>query len=149
MRELSRRSIDITSSVVSARERLSDARAERKALLAQLANAVTLNETESIRERLEIVSREIATARRQLSRVNNRANFADVYVTLAARGEVDEGAWTPADAFRDALRVLEVIAGVALIAAAVALPIGLLWLLIWLARRGIARRGRERALDMA
>lgn len=152
MRELSRRSVDITSSVVSARERLTDARAERKALLTQLASAVTVNETESIRARLEIVSREIAAARRRLSRVNNQANFADVFVTLAARGaadEDDEGAWTPADAFRDALRVLEVAAGVAVIAAAVILPLALIWLLAWLARRGITRRRRERALDMA
>ena len=152
VRELSRRSVDITSSVVSARERLTDARAERKALLTQLASAVTVNETESIRARLEIVSREIAAARRRLSRVTNQANFADVFVTLAARGAADEddgGAWTPADAFRDALRVLEVAAGVALIAAAVLLPIALIWLLAWLARRGITRRRRERALDMA
>jgi hypothetical protein len=98
------------------------------------------------------VAREIAAARRRLARVNNQANFADVFVTLAPRGagdEVDEGAWTPADAWRDALRVLEVAAGVAVIAAAVLLPLALLWLLIWLARRGLTRRGRERALDMA
>jgi hypothetical protein len=61
----------------------------------------------------------------------------------------DSGAWTPADAFDDALRVLEVAAGVALIAAAVLLPVALIWLLAWLARRGISRRRRERALDMA
>jgi len=151
VRELSRRTVDITSNVVSARERLGDARAERKALLEQLANAVTVNETESIRERLEIVSREISRARRSLSRVNNRANFADVSVGLVASrgGDDDEGAWTPRDAFDDALRVLEVAAGVALIAAAVLLPLALIWLLAWLARRGVTRRRRERALDMA
>jgi Domain of unknown function (DUF4349) len=152
VRELSRRSVDITSSVVSARDRLSEARAERKALLAQLASATTVNETESIRARLDIVSREIAAARRRLARVNNQANFADVSVTLAARGaadEADEGAWTPADAFDDALRVLEVAAGIALLAAAVLLPFALIWLLAWLARRAIVRRRRERALDMA
>jgi hypothetical protein len=150
VRELSRRSVDITSNVVSARERLSDARAERKALLEQLADADTVNETESIRARLKIVSREISRARRALSRVNNRANFADVFVALvASRGGDDEGAWTPGDAFDDALRVLEVAVGVALIAAAVLLPLALIWLLAWLARRGITRRRRERALDMA
>ena len=152
VRELSRRSVDITSSVVSARDRLRDARAERKALLAQLATATTVNETESIRERLDIVAREFSSARRRLARVNNRANFADLWVTLAVRGAAeadDEGAWTPADAWRDALRVLEVAAGVLLIAASVLLPLALLWLVIWLARRGLARRGRERALDMA
>jgi hypothetical protein len=149
VRELSRRSVDITSNVVSARERLSDARAERKALLAQLADAVTVNETESIRARLKIVSHEISGARRALRRVNNRADFADVSVAVVASRGGDEGAWTPGDAFDDALRVLEVAAGVALIALAVLLPLGLVWLLAWLARRGITRRRRERALDMA
>jgi hypothetical protein len=150
VRELSRRSVDITSNVVSARERLSDARAERKSLLVQLANAVTVNETASIRARLGIVSREIAAARRALRRVNNEANFANVSVALVPRaGSGDQGAWTPGDAFDDALRVLEVVAGVALIAAAVLLPFALIWLLAWLGRRALLRRRRERALDMA
>jgi uncharacterized protein DUF4349 len=150
VRELQRRSVDITSNVVSARERLSDARAERKSLLEQLANAVTVNETESIRARLEIVSREIASARRSLRRVNNQANFADVSVQLVPRsGDVDEGAWTPGDALDDAMRVLEVGAGVLVIASAVLLPFALIWLLAWLGRRTMVRRRRERALDMA
>jgi hypothetical protein len=150
VRELSRRSVDITANVVSARERLADARAERKSLLEQLANAVTVNETESIRARLEIVSREIARARRALSRVNNEANFANVTVQLVPRSaDVDEGAWTPGDAFDDATRVLEVAAGVLVIASAVLLPIALVWLLAWLSRRAVVRRRRERALDMA
>jgi hypothetical protein len=150
VRELSRRSVDITANVVSARERLSDARAERKSLLIQLANAVTVNETESIRSRLEIVSREIAAARRTLRRVTNEANFANVSVALVPRaGSGDEGAWTPGDAFDDALRVLEVVAGVVVIAAAVLLPFALIWLLAWLGRRALIRRRRERALDMA
>jgi uncharacterized protein DUF4349 len=153
VRELSRSADDITGVVVSARDRLGDARAERKSLLTQLASATTVNETESIRARLEIVSREIAAARNSLHRANNRANFADVGVTLVTtRGGSDDdegGAWTPGDAWHDALRVLEVIAGIALIAAAIALPLLLLWLFGWLGRRGITRRRRERALDMA
>jgi hypothetical protein len=150
VRELSRNSQDITGAYVSARTRLADARAERKSLLKQLANATTLNETESIRARLRDVSREIAAARNSLKRVSNRANYADVSVTLVAtRSAATGGAWTPADAFHDALRVLEVIAGVLLIAAAVALPLVIAWLLGWLARRGYTRRRRERALDMA
>jgi hypothetical protein len=150
VRGLSRNSQDITGAYVSARSRLADARAERKSLLKQLANATTLNETESIRARLRDVSREIALARSSLKRVSNRANFADMSVTLvASRSAATGGAWTPADAFHDALRVLEVIAGVLLIAAAVALPLVIAWLLGWLARRGYTRRRRERALDMA
>jgi hypothetical protein len=151
VRELSRRSVDITANVVSARERLSDARAERKSLLVQLANAVTVNETESIRARLEIVSREISTARRALRRVNNEANFANLSVAVVPRagGDDEQGAWTPGDAFDDALRVLEVAAGVAVIAAAVLLPLALIWLLAWLGHRAVVRRRRDRALDMA
>jgi Domain of unknown function (DUF4349) len=151
VRELSRRTVDITANVVSARDRLRDARAERKALLEQLAVATTVNETESIRARLDIVAREISAARRRLANVNNEANFANVSVTLVPRagGEDDGSAWTPGDAFDDALRVLEVAAGVAVIAAAVLLPLGLVWLLGWLGRRAVVRRRRERALDMA
>jgi hypothetical protein len=150
VRGLSRNSQDITGAYVSARTRLSDARAERKSLLKQLANATTLNETESIRARLRDVSREISIAQNSLKRVSNRANYADVAVTVvASHSAATGGAWTPADAFHDALRVLEVIAGVLLIAAAVALPLAIAWLLGWLARRGYTRRRRERALDMA
>jgi hypothetical protein len=151
VRGLARNTEDITNQVVSARDRLRDARAERTGLLRQLANATTINETDSIKARLRIVAREIAAARNALRRVNNRANFADVAVTLAtARGASGTGGtWTPGDAFGDAVRVLEVIAGVAVIALAVALPLLVVWLLGWLARRGVARRRRERALDMA
>jgi uncharacterized protein DUF4349 len=153
VRDLSRSSEDITRAVVSARDRLRDAKAEREALLKQLANATTLNETESIRARLDIVSQEIAAARNALSRVNNRANFANVSVSLVttsgAEGDDEGGAWTPGDAWHDALRLLEVIAGVLVIAAAIAVPLLVAWLLGWLGRRGFTRRRRERALDMA
>ena len=151
VRELSRESLDITSQSVSARERLGDARAERRSLLRQLAAATTLNETESLRARLRIVSREIASARSAVRRVDNRARFADVGVTLTAtRGAAEPGgAWTPRDALDDALRVLEVTAGVALVAAAVLLPFALAGALAALTRRGLHRRRRERALDMA
>jgi uncharacterized protein DUF4349 len=153
VRELSRTADDITGAVVSARDRLRDARAERESLLDQLAKATTVNETESIRARLDIVAQEIATYRTQLRRVTNRADFANVDVTLVTRGGGDNGedggAWTPGDAWHDALRVLEVIAGVAVIAAAIAVPLLVAWLLGWAARRGVTRRRRERALDMA
>ncbi|HET8758917.1 MAG TPA: DUF4349 domain-containing protein [Solirubrobacteraceae bacterium] len=152
VRDLSRSSEDITRAVVSARDRLRDAKAERKALLEQLASATTVNETESIRARLDIVARQIAAARNALSRVNNRADFADVSVSLVTTSGAEDGeggAWTPGDAWHDALRLLEVIAGVLVIAAAIAVPLLVAWLLGWLGRRGYTRRRRERALDMA
>ncbi len=149
VRDLSRNSVDITSNVVSARDRLTEARTERESLLRQLAQADTVNETESIRARLDIVAREIAAAEGSLRRVRNRANFANLRVELVPAGGVDEGAWTPGDAFDDGLRVLEVAAGVAVIAAAVLLPLLAIWLLAWLAHRVVVRRRRERSLDLA
>jgi hypothetical protein len=150
VRDLSRSSLDITATVVSARERLTDARTERVSLLRQLASAATVNETESIRARLRIVSREIAAAENGLRRARNRANFANVAVAVVPAGvQTDEGAWTPGDAFDDALGVLEVAAGVAVMTVALALPLVALWLLAWLAWRSVTRRRRERSLDLA
>ena len=60
-----------------------------------------------------------------------------------------EGRWTPGDAVGDALRVLEVIAGVLVIALAVLVPVGLIALLGGLAGRIVVRHRRERALDIA
>ncbi|HZB77606.1 MAG TPA: DUF4349 domain-containing protein [Solirubrobacteraceae bacterium] len=155
VRDRSQRMEDITARSVSARERLQDARAERRALLRQLEEATTLQAAAAIRARLRDVAAEISTAEAAVRRVNNRAAFATVTVTLVAdagagpAGEEDDGVWSPGDAADDALRVLEVIAGVALIALAVLIPLALIVLPVWLAARWGARRGRERALDAA
>jgi hypothetical protein len=153
VRERAQRSQDITAETVSARSRLEDAKTERKSLLEQLADADTVQETASIRARLDLVSREIERARADVRRVNNRAAFSTVQVELvadrsaAAPGTEDDGSWTPGDAANDAVRVLEVIAGVALIALAIAIPVALLVLLAALALRFTRRRQREHALD--
>ena len=146
---------DITGAVVSVRERLKDARTERRSLLRQLAAATTPNQTSSIRTRLRLVSGQIAAAKRDLSRVQTRATRSTIAVTLLAdrRSSGDDGdddgasGWTPGDAFDDAVRILEVTAGVLLVAVALLLPLGLVGLLVWLAARQAAQRRRERALD--
>jgi uncharacterized protein DUF4349 len=154
VRERAQRSQDITAQSVSARSRLKDAKTERQSLLKQLADAVTVQQTESIRARLRLVSAEIERARADVRRVNNRAAFSTVAVTLVADRsagapgtEEDDGSWTPGDAAHDAVRVLEVIAGIALIAAAIAIPLALLGLLAALMLRYTRRRRREHALD--
>jgi hypothetical protein len=151
VRERSDRSQDITAQAVSARSRLKDARTERKSLLRQLADAVTLTQVESIRARLRIVAREIEQARAGVRRVNNRAAFATIALELVADNSAVPGSgdddWTPGDAAQDALRVLEVAAGVALIVLAVALPLALLGAAGGLATRWTRRRRREHALD--
>jgi hypothetical protein len=152
VRERSQAAQDITAQAVSARARLQEARRERQSLLRQLGRAVTINETESIKARLRLVNRRIEAARASVRRVSNRANFANVSVELVA----DEGAaaapgdkWTPGDAFDDAVRVLEVAAGILVIALALLLPLGLVGGLGWLGGRIAVRRRRERALDVA
>jgi hypothetical protein len=154
VRERAQRAQDITAQSVSARSRLKDAKTERQSLLKQLADATTVPETESIRARLRLVSAEIERARAEVRRVNNRAAFSTVAVTLVADrsaaapgAEEDDGSWTPGDAAHDALRVLEVIAGVALIAAAIAVPLALVGLLAATGLRFTRRRRREHALD--
>jgi hypothetical protein len=142
---------DITAEGVSARGRLTELRKEREGLLRALARATTLNETESIKARLRTVNASIASARSALRRVNNRAAFANVSVTLVAdrsAGAAGGGdTWTPGDALHDAGRVLEVAAGIALIAFAILLPLGVLAGLGALASRAATRRRRDRALD--
>jgi hypothetical protein len=154
VRERADRSQDITAEAVSARKQLTDARAERASLLRQLEAAVTPTETEAIRARLTIVSREIEAAKAGVRRIQNRANFSTVRVTLLADASAvppsdsdDDGGWSPADAAHDALRVLEVTAGVLLIGLAVLGPLAVLALLVAGSARWTTRRRRERALD--
>jgi Domain of unknown function (DUF4349) len=152
VRERSQAARDITAQAVSAADRLQEARRERQSLLRQLARAVSLNETESIKARLALVNRRIAAARAAVRRVSNRASFANVSVNLvsdAGSAAGPSGSWTPGDAFRDAVRVLEVAAGVFLIALALLIPLALVALLGWLGSRAVVRRRRERALDLA
>ncbi len=142
---------DITAAVVSVESRLKDARTERRSLLKQLATATTTNQTTSIRERLRLVSGQIAAAKRDLRRQKARASYSTIAVSLVADKQAgaaapDDG-WTPGDALGTAARVLEVSAAVLLVAGAVALPLGLIALLVWFAARLATHRRRERALD--
>ncbi len=154
VRERTQGSQDITGAVVSVQERLKDARTERRSLLRQLAAATTPNQTTSIRERLRLVSGQIAAAKRDLRNVKRRASFSTIAVQLladrranASDDEDDSAGWTPGDALDDAVRILEVSAGVLLVAGALLLPVGLVALLAGLAMRQASQRRRERALD--
>ena len=154
VRERTQSAQDITAAVVSVEERLKDARTERRSLLRQLAKAVTPNQTASIRGRLRLVSGQIAAAKRDLRRVKTRASYSTIAVQLladrrsgASATDDEEAGWTPGEALHDAGQILEFSAGVLLVAGALALPLGLVALLVWLAMRQAAQRRRERALD--
>jgi hypothetical protein len=141
---------DITSSFVSTASRLSDARAERRALLRALGRATTANEIASLRARLRLNASEIALYKGELNALRRRANLASVDVTVSGRGHAPSagaGAWTPRDALHDAVRVLEIGAGAIVVGAAALAPIALLAALAALAARSLRRRRREQALD--
>lgn len=141
---------DITAAFTSTQERLTDARAERKGLLKALGNASTQAQIESLRSRLSIVRGQIASAKAQLSTLQRRASLSTVSVTVRGDGKPKaEGGWSIADAGDDALRALEVIAGVALVAIAVALPLALLGMAILFGAHLARARRRENALDAA
>ena len=143
---------DITGSFTSVQDRLADARAERRGLLRALARATTQAQIDSLRARLRDARSTIARLNGDLQALRRRADLSTVTLSItgvADKGGATGGHWSPGDAAGDALRVLEVVAGVALVALAIALPLGLLGVAIALAARLLRRRGRERALDPA
>jgi hypothetical protein len=95
---------------------------------------------------------------RDVANLNREVSYATVSLEIqgtrkpgAGSGPATAGEdhWTPGDAIKDAGRVLEVIAGVLVIALAILLPIGLIVVVIALLSRVFVRRARERALEMA
>jgi hypothetical protein len=143
---------DITGAYDSASGRLAEARAERRGLLRALAKATTAEQVNSLRARIADNRRDLQRYQRDFNAVRNRANLATVAVdvTGAARKQAaapSDGPWTPGDAAHDALRVLEVSAGVALIALAVLFPLGLVGAAGGFAAVALRRRRREAALS--
>jgi Domain of unknown function (DUF4349) len=140
-------STDITGSFVSVEARLRDARAERRALLRALAKATTTQEIDAIKLRLRDNRSQNALLKGELNALRRRADLARVDVTVAGNGHTSTGGgWTPKDAAHDALRVLEVAAGVLLIGLAAGVPPALLLAAAGLGARAARRRRREAAL---
>lgn len=132
---------DVTASYVSARDQLEDARDVRRALLKALERADSEGERSAIRARLRDARTQIAAAEAEVRRVRARTDRATVAVTV--RSTAESGAWMPADAFDDAVRILEVLAGVALVLLAILAPLGILVV----AGIGAARLARRRRRD--
>ncbi|MBK5233435.1 MAG: hypothetical protein JJE13_10700 [Thermoleophilia bacterium] len=87
----------------------------------------------------------------RLNKLERRANLTPVGVTVETGGDTsssdDDSSWGIGDAVDDAGRMLGVSAGVALIALAIAVPIGLMVLIALALNRAWVRRSRQRALD--
>jgi hypothetical protein len=135
---------------------LADARALRTSLLKQLQTAYTQSAIDSIKAQLKLAEQQINSWQSTLGALNHRITHSEVTVQINAGGlpavpvsHHPKSSFTIGAAGHDALRVLVVSAGVALIALAAALPAGLVaallvWLWVWL-----RQRRREHALDAA
>jgi hypothetical protein len=140
---------DVTREHITAKDRLEAARAERRSLLRRLELAATDEEAEAIRRRLDLVAGEINGLRAQLRDLRLRTDYAVVAVSLLPKdGGDDQGGAGGSfdDALGDAGDLLVGVAGVIVRVLAVALPLGLIALLGWLAGRVVRRRQRESAL---
>jgi hypothetical protein len=143
---------DVNQVYVSVRRRLANARAERAGIVRAFANAATEDETLRLRARLDTLERAIARAERTQRALDRRVDYSRVGVAVhggADGGTVadDGGPFGIGDAAHDALRVLEVAAGVVVIAAAALVPLTLLTALAWPLGRAAKRRRRESLLD--
>jgi hypothetical protein len=144
---------DVNDQYVSVQHQLADARALRTALLKQLATATTQQQIDSLNAQIHGAEASIASNLATLRGLGRQIAYSQISVTINAVPVVaihhGGGSFTLGAAAHDAGRVLTVGAGVALIALAVLVPIGLLTAFVWWVGTVLRRRRREHALDVA
>ncbi len=146
VKSLSEGSVDITRPFVDAKDRLAGLNAERRSVLAQIRLADTEQELDALKLRLDSIQRAIAQAEAEFDNIQRRAVLSSVTLQITSEG-ADEGGWSFEDALDDAGRVLTVGAGIALISAAVLLPLVLIAAIAYFVISAARNRARERALD--
>lgn len=154
VRERTQQTTDLTDSLDSTRERLEDARATREGLRNALEEADSAKEVTDLRERLEEARARVRALGGELASLEERTSLATIDVAVRGNGgppadEEGGGAWTPGDALGDAVDLLRVAAGVAIVALAAVIPLGAVLGLAFVTVRLARRRARERALDPA
>ena len=150
VRSRSDAAVDVTAPTIGLQERLRASRAKVDGLLAELSAASTASERESVEVELHSERNRIARLQSRLSGMERRTHFARVSVRVDSdpgAGAAGGGNWGVDDAIGDAGRILEIAAGVALVALAVLVPLGLILALALAGQRALLRRSRERALD--
>lgn len=146
---------DVNNQYESDVRALSDARALRTALLHQLANATSTAQVDSLTAQIHDAEASISSDEATLRGLNHQIDYSQVDVTInggvlvTASGHKSTGGFSISKGAHDAGRVLTVAAGVALIAAAAAVPIALLGALAMWVALVVLRRRREHALDLA
>ncbi len=144
------------SSQYSADQRnLKDAQALRISLLKQLQVADSQTAIDSIEAQLKSANSQISSAQSKLGSLNHHISYSTVTVQVNSGGlpvlvnhvHRASSGFTIRRAGHDALRVLVVSVGIALITLAVLVPVGLvLGLLLWIGL-ALRQRRREHALD--
>jgi hypothetical protein len=135
---------DITGEYDAARRNLSDAVAERKALLQALAKAVTQAQIESLRQQLALAGGAITRAQSALRAVSRQASSSALEVTVV--GDARAEGLTLHQGLHDAGRVLTVALVVLLIGTAVLVPLAAMCVILLIGGRAWRRYLRERAL---
>jgi hypothetical protein len=134
-------------------QKLGDAQALRTSLLKQLQTADSQTAIDSIEAQIKTAERQIAHWQSTLHSLQHQISYSDVSVQVNAGGlpvtptAGTRSGFTITRAVHDALGVLVVSAGVAVIVLAALIPFGLvaallMWLWVWL-----RQRRREQALD--
>jgi hypothetical protein len=148
---------DVNNEYLNDTRALADARALRTALLKQLAKAYTQTEIDSLNAQIHDAEASIKSDEATLNGLNGRISYSALSVQINAgpiitpvpHHATPTKGFTIGRAAHDAVKVLTVIAGVALIALAVLIPLGLVAALAaWVAHQ-VRRRRREHALDVA
>ncbi|MGH2927683.1 MAG: DUF4349 domain-containing protein, partial [Solirubrobacteraceae bacterium] len=126
------------------------ARAVRRSLLRQLADATTTEQVDSLKLQLRDADASIASRLSTLRGLKRQVAYSRIAVSIQAATPppVAHGSsFTIGRAAHDAKRVLVVVAGGALIALAVLVPVGLVGALLAWIGLALRRRRREQALD--
>jgi uncharacterized membrane protein (Fun14 family) len=148
---------DITGQVGGAGERLAEARALRRSLLKQLANATTTEQVASLQARLHDADASIASDLSTLRGLQRQVAYSNITVRIQSTsptpvtgraGPGHSSGFTIGKAAHDAGRVLVVVAGVALIVLAVMVPVGLVAALVAWVGFAVRRHRRDQALDL-
>ena len=133
---------------------IADQKAVRSALLRQLQTAYTQSAIDSLQAQLKLAERQLSADQAALGSLQHQISYSSLQVQVNAGPIVyplraKSHGFTVGRAAHDSVRVLVVAAGVALIALAVLVPLGLLVLLGSWIGFGLRRRRRQQALDAA
>ena len=148
VRTLDQGTSDITNNYDAAAATLAEEKAQHAALVRALAAATTLVEQQTIEAKLRALDAKIAASSQRVGLLVSRGHNARVALAIVpAHPAAGAGAGGPVNrALNDALAVLDVVLAIALVALAILLPAGLVFVGLWWSAASLRQRSRERAL---